>query len=214
MNEELVCAWSNTEGDPSSGGSFAHDPDEPAPMCMRGNGARNTHMLLMTPHGEIFWALAGYIGAEELRTELRNALDTFARLRKQRGERRRAFVTAVHEREIARLESQPKELLGDWTRQRRLRDHRFAAENPLAPARRFQTETLVSREGEWFGSSSSGGFAGEQIGKERDFGETMQRTRDQVEGARDRLPERARDALDRALGGRDGRDGRDGAPAR
>jgi hypothetical protein len=84
LNRDFEAAYLNIEADPNSGVSFAHDPKDPPGQCIRGNGEHNVQMLLLTPAGEIFSTLSGYIEPEGLEDELQFALDTFAELGKHK----------------------------------------------------------------------------------------------------------------------------------
>ncbi|MGE5194669.1 MAG: hypothetical protein ACM3U2_19425 [Deltaproteobacteria bacterium] len=106
LNDKFVCAYVNTKGDPNSGESFSHHPRDPVGPCLRGNGEHNVQMITISPAGEIFHVLSGYVGPEELLAELQFAEATGRELAKIKDSaRRKAFLVAAHEkftRELAR----------------------------------------------------------------------------------------------------------------
>jgi hypothetical protein len=152
-----VCAWENTDGDEAAGASFAHRPRDPAGSCIRGNGEHNIQLLLLTPQGEIFHVLAGYLGPKDLLEELQFALTTFDSLAKTAEEDRDRVVTQAHEKFLDQLEKRSfGGPLGDWEKRRARLDHRFAANHPLLPVESFQPESLVGNGRSFFGSSTNG----------------------------------------------------------
>src|SRR5262245_3271751 len=97
LNNSFVCAVMNTTGDPTAGESFSHAPKDPPGQCLRGNGEHNVQILVMTPTGELFHALSGYIGPDELEQELSFSLDTYASLRRDPNNAKR-IIGDQHER--------------------------------------------------------------------------------------------------------------------
>ena len=157
LNTRFVCAWENTEGQPAAGASFAHRPRDPAPSCVRGNGEHNVQVLFLTPRGEIFHVLAGYVSPKDLNEELRFALATFDALGKAAAESRKSVVTKAHEGMVKQLEKRSfPGPLGDWERRRALADHRFAGQHPLLPVDSYRPEMLVGNGQSFFGSSTGG----------------------------------------------------------
>jgi hypothetical protein len=157
LNARFVCAWENTEGQPAAGASFAHSPRDPAPLCIRGNGEHNVQVLFLTPQGEIFHVLAGYVSPRDLQDELRFALANFAALTKAPRGSRQSVVTKAHEDMVKKLEKQSfSGPLGDWERRRAVADHRFAAKHPLLEVDSFRPEMLVGNGKSFFGSSTGG----------------------------------------------------------
>lgn len=102
LNDRFVCARVNIQGERTSGASFAHAPEDPPGPCLRGNGKQNIQVLFLTPKGEIFHVLTGYVEPEELQRELSFALDLFESLTNDREESRR-IVQDAHERYLRRL---------------------------------------------------------------------------------------------------------------
>lgn len=99
LRQDFECAWFNIKGESNSGASFSHTPRDPAGPCLRGNGEHNIQLLTLTPQGEIFHVLAGYVGPEELAAELKFAADTYRELAKIEDPKpRREFVAGEHRR--------------------------------------------------------------------------------------------------------------------
>jgi hypothetical protein len=157
LNTRFVCAWENTEGQPAAGASFAHSPRDPAPSCVRGNGEHNVQLLFLTPQGEIFHVLAGYVSPKDLQEELKFALSTFDALAKAPTDSREGVVTRAHDDMVKQLEKRSfSGPLGDWERRRAVADHRFAGQHPLLAVDSFGPEMLVGNGQSFFGSSSGG----------------------------------------------------------
>jgi hypothetical protein len=183
LEVDFVCTRIDTTGDPTAGGSFFHAPDDPPGQCLRGNGEHNVQMLFLTPRGEIFHALTGYVPPRELAAELKFALATFAELRGA-GEHNTKVVAIENahagflreagfaQEEIDRADD-PLGGLGElarngfaggnvteafksFERQRMLHDHRWAMRHAMEPLSDFQPESLVGSGQSFFGSSSSG----------------------------------------------------------
>jgi hypothetical protein len=197
LDEEFICLRLNTRGDPSAGESFSLAPDDPAGPCVRGNGQQNVQILFLTPSGEFFHVLTGFVGPEELQSELEFALATYDKLSRE-GEDRRAVVRDAHlsflrqasfnDTEIERPAKDAAALFAGITedlpagadgrlsfdvfdrvvRRHVLADHRFAVDHPLLPMARFKPETLVGSGKSFFGSTSIGSAP-------RDFGGRRQR---------------------------------------
>jgi hypothetical protein len=99
LRHDFECAWFNIKGESNSGASFSHAPRDPAGLCLRGNGEHNIQLLTLTPQGEIFHVLSGYVGPEELTAELEFAADTYRELAQiEDAKQRREFVTDQHRR--------------------------------------------------------------------------------------------------------------------
>jgi hypothetical protein len=82
LTDSFACAVINTTGDPSAGASFSHSPKDPPGPCLRGNGEHNVQILVLTPAGELFHVISGYIGPEDLQQELTFALATYGALKR------------------------------------------------------------------------------------------------------------------------------------
>lgn len=105
LNDDFVCAYVNTQGDPNSGESFSHRPRDPVGPCLRGNGEHNVQMITMSPSGEIFHVLSGYVGPEELLAELQFAQATWEKLAKvDDAAARKKLLIAAHEKFARELE--------------------------------------------------------------------------------------------------------------
>ena len=61
----------NTKGDPSAGGSFAHSPYEQPGFVQRGIGKQNVQVIFMTPTGNIFHVATGFLPTEVLASEIK-----------------------------------------------------------------------------------------------------------------------------------------------
>ncbi len=108
LNDKFVCAYVNTKGDPNAGESFSHRPRDPVGPCLRGNGEHNVQMITMSPAGEIFHVLSGYVGPEELLAELQFADATWRELEKiDDAARRKKILIAAHEKFAHDLETRP-----------------------------------------------------------------------------------------------------------
>jgi hypothetical protein len=186
LNTRFVCAWENTDGKPTPGASFAHRPRDPAPSCIRGNGEHNVQILFLTPQGEIFHVLAGYVSPKDLQEELRFALSSFDALRKSAADSREAIVTKAQEDMVTQLEKRSfPGPLGDWERRRAVADHRFAGQYPLLPLDSYRPEMLVGNGQSFFGSST-GGTPASLIGspQARELFEKIQQGQFPMDGAK------------------------------
>ncbi len=100
---DFVCHHTSTEGDPTAGQSIRHRPDEPAGTCIRGNGPQNVQTLFLTPQGEIFHVVSGFVPAEELVLELEYARKLFHELGGKRDDAARQLVSESHRKRLAEL---------------------------------------------------------------------------------------------------------------
>jgi len=106
LNDKFVCAYVNTKGDPNAGESFSHRPRDPVGPCLRGNGEHNVQMITISPQGEIFHVLSGYVGPEELLAELEFAEATWQKLAAiDDAATRKKLLIAEHEKFARELES-------------------------------------------------------------------------------------------------------------
>jgi hypothetical protein len=198
LNEEFVCLSLNTRGDPTAGESFSHAPTDPAGPCLRGNGQQNVQVLFMTPAGEIFGVLTGFVGPKDFQTELEFALATYRKLARQESDRR-AVVRDAHveflrqqgfsDAEIERPADDLRALLvntvprlptgtdGDFSldgviggaaKNHVLADHRYAIQHPLLPMASFRPEALVGSGKSFFGSTSFGNMPNGFRGRAQD----------------------------------------------
>ncbi len=109
LNNDFVCCYTNTEGDPTAGASFSHAPDsEPGP-CGRGAGRQNVQTIFLTPDAEIFHVASGYLAPEDLLDELQFAKDLFAEL-KRRPQRGKETVVAAHKSRLTKLGFTPQQI--------------------------------------------------------------------------------------------------------
>lgn len=184
LNDEFVCAYVNTEGDPNSGESFSHRPRDPVGPCLRGNGEHNVQMITMSPAGEIFHVLSGYVGPEELLAELKFAQATWHELAKvDDAAARKKLVATAHEKFARELEDrhfdedesplasgfremqkglQPafggemENLTAGFTGRRAALDHAFVVKHPLLKYQEYRSEDLVGNAKSFFGSTGFG----------------------------------------------------------
>lgn len=184
LKEDFICLRLNTRGDPTAGESFSHAPQDPAGPCLRGNGRQNVQILCLTASSEIFHVLTGFVGPEDLKSELQFALLAYSKLATERNDRhvvvRRAHIEFLRkagfsDAEVERPTSDFGALLASMepslpvsnglsvnrmlegaARSHVLADHRFAIERPLLPMAEFKPETLVGNGKSFFGSTSSG----------------------------------------------------------
>ena len=156
LKDRFVCAWVNTKGDKSAGASFAHEPGEAAPSCIRGNGEHNVQMIFLTPQGEIFHVLAGYIAADDLVEELEFARKTYEKVAAASNpEEQEATVISAHKQMAKKLlDKEFDGPLGKWERRRALKDHEFMTKHPLIHVDAFKPEMLVGSASTFFGSYS------------------------------------------------------------
>ncbi|HEV3006707.1 MAG TPA: hypothetical protein VGX78_19710 [Pirellulales bacterium] len=98
LKSRFICARVNTTGEPTAGASFSHAPSDPPGPCLRGNGRQNIQLLFLTPGGELFHALTGYVGPEDLAEELTFALETYEALQSQHDDREQIVRDAHTER--------------------------------------------------------------------------------------------------------------------
>ncbi|MBI1902370.1 MAG: hypothetical protein HYS13_14815 [Planctomycetia bacterium] len=111
LNRDFEAAYLNIESDPNSGVSFAHAPKDPPGQCFRGNGEHNIQILFLTPEGEIFSTLSGYVEPEGLEAELEFALATFSALSKQKGrDKQKEIVAKAHADYLEKLGFREKEI--------------------------------------------------------------------------------------------------------
>lgn len=154
LQKNFVCVWENTEGDPVAGASFAHDPSDAPPTCIRGNGEHNLQLLMLTPEGQILNATSGFLSPEELLEELELALTIAGSLTKTEGSQQKRVVVQAQQTFLEQLEQREfPGPLGDFERRRVLKDHNFVVEHPLLPAASYRAEMQVGNSKTFFGSS-------------------------------------------------------------
>ena len=103
LNRDFVCFTTSTEGDASAGESIRHRPNDPAGTCIRGNGQQNVQTLFLTPEGEIFHVISGYVSPEELSVELQFASKLFAALKKVPTNDRPNFIAEAHRSRLQQM---------------------------------------------------------------------------------------------------------------
>ncbi len=102
LNNQFVCAFTNTQGDPTAGGSIDHRPKDPAGDCVRGNGKQNVQTLFLTPAGEIFHVATGFLSERDLLAEIQFAGELFQSMR-QSNAAPRSLVADAHRQRLAQL---------------------------------------------------------------------------------------------------------------
>ena len=110
LSRDFVCFTTSTEGDPSAGASIRHRPQDPAGYCLRGNGQQNVQTLFLTPEGEIYHAVSGYLAPEDLLEELEYARDLFAQLRQAPPDQRARLVKTSHRQRLEQLKFSAEEI--------------------------------------------------------------------------------------------------------
>jgi hypothetical protein len=166
LNERFLCSWLDTQGDPDSGGSFAHGPKEPAPDVLRGNGDHNVQILFLTPQGEIFHAVAGYAEPKDLLDEIALAQRIYAGIRMP-GVDRAALVSVMENAAAAEarstLDTSPVPGRGALALGASglgasglsvVRAREFVRDHPLMAAARFHPSLMFGFGGSFFGSRS------------------------------------------------------------
>jgi hypothetical protein len=184
LKDRFICACVNTTGEPTAGASFSHAPSDPPGPCLRGNGRQNIQLIFLTPQGDLFHALTGYVGPNDLAEELKFALETYEALQAVRNDRKQVVRDAHTERLMAIGYDQaqidrktddaisdmlagvapaltrgnfiPGEVFDGFSRGQVLSDYRFAIRHPLLPWKRFKPAMLVGTGKSFFGSTSSG----------------------------------------------------------
>ncbi|MCG8651418.1 MAG: hypothetical protein MI861_16375 [Pirellulales bacterium] len=182
--KNFIATYTNTEGDPSAGGSFSHAPDEPPGPCGRGAGRQNVQTFFLTPTGQIFHVASGYLSPADLLEEMDFALEVFPKLNQGDPQQASSYlVAAVSDRlksegfsaselrgddslrSLLATNLAPSDfgfelpganLLADAPRQRRLLDAKFVLRNPLKPREQFVNNPaeLVGHHKSFFGSHS------------------------------------------------------------
>jgi hypothetical protein len=140
-------------------------------------------ILLLTPAGNIYHVLTGYVGPDELLQELRFAQTAFTALQ-QDPKRPAQTVRTAHRTflnqagfsdeqiESARgvlpagldailsgaalANGDPREVVAALERGQTLEDHRWAMDHALLPIREFNPESLVGSGQSFFGSTADG----------------------------------------------------------
>ena len=99
LRKDYVATFTNTEGEANAGGSFAHDPSDPAGSCIRGNGEHNVQLLMATPDGKLLNVTSGFIDAKALIEELTFARSLVALPKKKLVAEQKKFAKALEDRE-------------------------------------------------------------------------------------------------------------------
>ncbi len=100
LNQNFINTFNDTTGDPTSGQSICHQPDDPSGTCIRGNGKQNVQTLFLTPKGNIFHAATGFLSPEDLLAEAKFAIKLFEDLTQEK-QSDRGHVTQAHQKRLA-----------------------------------------------------------------------------------------------------------------
>lgn len=109
LNNDFVCCYTDTTGDPTSGASFSHAPSEPPGPCGRGAGRQNVQVIFMTPSSEIFHVATGYLEPDDLIAEIEYANQLFTTLQRG-GSHRKQSVVDSHRARLRKLGFKPDEI--------------------------------------------------------------------------------------------------------
>ena len=102
LNNQFVCCYTNTKGDPSAGASFSHAADDEPGPCGRGAGRQNVQTMFMTPDGEIYHVATGFLSPDDLLDELKFASELFA-LMKRNPQQSEKIVVEKHRQHLQKL---------------------------------------------------------------------------------------------------------------
>ena len=162
--------FTNTKGDPSSGASFSHSPDDQPGPCGKGAGRQNVQCIFMSRAGEIFHVAGGYLSGEDLAEEITFAKNIFAEIKNSANPKR--VVADQHTRFLTKSgfsadqirsgrvgmfgegmpDFSPKDLgieipggtsnqvFDQMHRRRTLADHRYCIENPMISKASFDQQ--------------------------------------------------------------------------
>ncbi len=168
LNRDFACSYRNIKGEPTSGESFKHSPNDPPGPCGRGAGRQNVQTVFMTPDNKIFHVMTGFLSTEDLLSELNYAQNLFAKMERRPSSAQEAIVDS-HATRLKRLGFSSREIessgnqlsnmmmgglnpqdlginmpgvsnlfMGDISRKRILRDHQFTMNQPLLSLERFE----------------------------------------------------------------------------
>ena len=156
LSQQFRLAWTNIEGDPSAGSSYAHKPQEPMVYCLRGNGEHNVQMLVCDPKGRLVHAFAGYLNPKALIEELSFAVKLLGKLRstKELKNQKKLIAKTHKEAEAKDKTRQYKGALATFIKNRLTADHKYCRRHPLMPASNFEASEMVGRSMTFFGSSN------------------------------------------------------------
>lgn len=109
LNNEFICCYTDTTGDPTAGASFSHAPGEQPGPCGRGAGRQNVQVIFMTPASEIFHVATGYLEPDDLLAETAYARELFRSLQRNPSNCKQAVVDS-HEAQLRTLGYKPNEI--------------------------------------------------------------------------------------------------------
>jgi hypothetical protein len=109
LNQQWMSCLTNTMGDRNAGASLAHAPTDPAGPCGIGAGRQNVQTLFLTPKGEIFHVVSGYLDAKTLLEEIGFARQLWEQIKTESEERKR-IVVEVHRRRLQELGYSEREI--------------------------------------------------------------------------------------------------------
>lgn len=102
LNNEFLCFFTDTTGEPTAGSSFKHSPRDTAGPCGRGAGRQNVQTIFMTPDEKIFHVSSGFLSGEDLLAEAKVAKAIFDQLRDSQRDQKEL----VQHAQVARLRKQ------------------------------------------------------------------------------------------------------------
>lgn len=170
LAKNFVCHMINTEGEPGSGASQAHAPNDKPGECADGVANQNVQLLFLTPQGEIFHTTSGFRGPKSLQQELIFSKALFDQI-KQKPDSAKSIVRTMHQQRLAnppvaqnssrtrRSRSRSGRGGGGGIRQSLQFDFTFAQTYPMLPMTRFEENPrlLVGSGTSVFVSGSSAG---------------------------------------------------------
>lgn len=81
FNNDFVSCYTNTEGDPSAGGSIRHNPEDSAGPCGPTAGRQNVQTFFLTPDNKIFHVAGGFRSAKDLLDDIKFAKQIYAKIK-------------------------------------------------------------------------------------------------------------------------------------
>ena len=95
IKEKFVATFTNTKGDPSSGASFSHSPNDSPGPCGKAAGRQNVQCIFATRAGEIFHVAGGFQSSEDLLKELSFANKLYSEIKESKDPKRTVVDTHV-----------------------------------------------------------------------------------------------------------------------
>lgn len=127
LADDFVCCYTNTEGDPSAGGSIKHDPDDTPGTCGKTAGRQNVQTFFLTPDNEIIHVAGGFHSPKDLLEEIKFANGIYKQIKnKQQG--RKELVANAHEKHLRKLGFKTDQISGNDSFENR-KAERFSPED-------------------------------------------------------------------------------------